>query len=85
MKSAVYGSIDRYTGANNAQKMSQIGASFTLFHHCFKEKSHIIRTSKPVEIDHFRKDSILCPLTESKSTRLIEKPYRIINEIVFYA
>lgn len=75
----------RHTGVNNAQKMSQIGASFTLFHHCFKEKLHIIRISKPVEIDQFRNDSILRPLTESKSTRLIEKIYRIINKIIFYA
>ena len=77
------------TSADRVQIMHKKWANLVqvlhFFHHCFKEKLHIIRTSKPVEIDQFRKDSILRPLTESKSTRLIEKLYRIINKIVFYA
>nr|DAG82946.1 MAG TPA: hypothetical protein [Caudoviricetes sp.] len=55
------------------------------FYPCFQEKLRFLNSSKPVEIEQFRNDLILHPLTESKSTRLIEKLYRIINKIVFYA
>ena len=45
----------RHTGANNAQKMSQIGAGFTLFQTILRWFLHLFHPFNPVEFDQFNR------------------------------